>query len=161
MAFPSAMAAGSTSTFKPRSGGEEGAWAAGCCARAIDIDNAVTTTLATHVSFLRDSPETGRMIAIFRDGRNRDASMRARSGDQAYARLESCIGPQPVEQHDEAGTKADKERDVDQAPQQPGQGAVDLQPAEVGDRRAPADRRHGAIVSIAERSGRRSVRDPR
>src|SRR5687767_8083152 len=103
MAFTMAMAAGSTSTLRPRSGGDAGAWVGCCCcwASAVDTDNAVATTLATNMIFIRCSPETGRMIDIFCNGRNRGASVRARPRDQARARLESCIGPHPIEQDDE------------------------------------------------------------
>ena len=39
--------------------------------------------------------------------------------------------------------------------------AAELQPAEVGDGGAPADRRQGAVVAIAERPGRRLAGEPR
>jgi hypothetical chaperone protein len=59
------------------------------------------------------------------DGLSGDACrlMRARPRDQAGARLEGHIGPQPIEHHDQSVLEADQVQHVDHAPQQPGEGA--------------------------------------
>src|SRR5437899_1151782 len=79
--------------------------------------------------------------------------VRIGSGDETGTGLESRVGPQPVEEHDHPVAEADQERHVHDTPQQPGERAANGQPAEIGNGGAPADRRHGAEVAIAERAG--------
>src|SRR5262245_56368982 len=59
--------------------------------------------------------------------------MRTRPGDQPRAGLEGHVGPQPVKDHDQSVPEADQERHVHGAPQQPGERALDSDPAKVSD----------------------------
>src|SRR5215472_10156693 len=77
-----------------------------------------------------------------------------RSGDQPRAALEGDVRPQPFQQHDNPIPKADEEGDVDEAPQQPGETAIEADPAEISDGAAAADGREAAEIAINERCDR-------
>src|SRR5580704_9752003 len=74
--------------------------------------------------------------------------------DQPRAALEGDVVPQPGEGHHEAVPDLDQEEDVDDAPEQPAEEALELQSAELHDRGAPADGGEIALVTIAERCRR-------
>src|SRR5207237_71405 len=69
------------------------------------------------------------------------------AGDQPRAAAISEPGPDPVEEDRHPAAKADQEKDVDDAPEHPGDWASQLDPAEIGDRRVAADRGERALVA--------------
>ena len=71
------------------------------------------------------------------------------------------VRPEPLHRHDEAAAEVDQEIDVGDAPQPPGEPARDLEPAEIGDRRAAPDGGERSGVAIAERSGRLAAGEAR
>src|SRR3954447_18061256 len=71
-------------------------------------------------------------------------------GNQADAALMREVGPRPLGHHDDAVAEADQPEDVQEDPEQPGDVAGDLQAEHVADCRAAADRRHDAVVLVAE-----------
>ena len=74
--------------------------------------------------------------------------------DQPRAAMAADIDPQPVECDGEPVAQADQEEDVGDAPDPPGQAPAQLDPAEIDDGRALADRREIAGIPLGE--GRRS-----
>jgi hypothetical protein len=81
-------------------------------------------------------------------------------GDQPCGMLAAQIDPQPAPGDDEPAARADQEVDMGNAPDPPGQGAFQLEPAEIDDRRAPADGRKTALMAVAERWQRWLLRQP-
>src|ERR1700752_5273856 len=61
------------------------------------------------------------------------------AGNQASTALEGEIGPDPLDENAHPVTKTDEEKDMDNAPEQPGGKAADLDPAEIGHRAATPD----------------------
>src|SRR5205823_7426352 len=73
-----------------------------------------------------------------------------RAGDEARAALEGEVGPQPVEQHGKPVAETDKEVDVNDAPEQPGEAAAQSHCSEIGNGERAADRCQAAEVAIAK-----------
>src|SRR5207245_7474842 len=76
------------------------------------------------------------------------------AGDEARAALVGDVGPEPVEQHRQPVAEADQERDVDGAPEQPGEPAAQLDETEIADRDLAPDGREIAGMPVAERCRR-------
>src|SRR3984885_2529177 len=74
-------------------------------------------------------------------------------GDEARAALVTHINPQPVDRHAQPVADADQKVDVGEAPQPPGELALELDPAEVDHRPPLADR--GQISRVLVAKGRR------
>src|SRR6516225_8624767 len=85
-------------------------------------------------------------------------SIRRRSGgfgeNDPRPAAECDIGPQPIEGHDDARAKTDQEKNMGDAPDQPGGPAKEPQPAESRHRIVPTDRREVALMTVPERRRR-------
>src|ERR1700674_1951014 len=81
--------------------------------------------------------------------------------DEPGAALKGEIRPQPAQRDDQAVAEADQVIDVRQRPDQPGDEAAQVNPAEVDHRRLAPDGGEVAVVAIAEGRRRRPAREPR
>src|SRR3954453_5883985 len=72
------------------------------------------------------------------------------AGDDSRAAFIGDIGPGPIEEDGEAITEPDQKPDVGKCPRQPGKVPAQVNPAEIGDRRLPADRREITVVAIGK-----------
>ena len=67
---------------------------------------------------------------------------------------------QPLERHDQSVAEADQKVDVHDAPGEPAEPSAQPEPAEIGDRLAPADYRQAADIAIPERPRFGSAGEP-
>ena len=81
--------------------------------------------------------------------------------DHAVATVPLEVVPRPVDEHDDPVAEADEEHEVQPQPAEPPERAAEADPeGQLGDGGAPADRGHGALVHVAERSGAFAGRPP-
>src|SRR5262249_12542678 len=64
------------------------------------------------------------------------------------------VAPCPLDQDQQTVLEADDKEEMNKEPRQPGEVAVESQPAEVGDGTGAADRRHAALVLVDKRRHR-------
>src|SRR5262249_4178243 len=70
--------------------------------------------------------------------------------DEPRPALVAGVGQGPLEHHHEAVAEPDEIEDVDEAPHEPGEEAMEAQPRDLGDRRASADDGQRALVEVVE-----------
>ena len=75
---------------------------------------------------------------------------RAPVHDDARVAAEREVGPGPLEHHDQPVPESDQVPDMDEHPQEPGEEPAELEPPDPRDCRGATDRRHDALVEIAE-----------
>jgi hypothetical protein len=77
--------------------------------------------------------------------------LRRGAGDERRTALECEIGPEPIEEHRDPITKPHKKKDMNRAPEQPGEAAGKPHEAEIGDSAIAPDRREIAKVAVTKR----------
>src|SRR6516164_408492 len=101
----------------------------------------------------------GRALAheVFDDGSRRELWCYGKpgciAGDQPRAAAIGEPGPDPVQKDRHSIAEPDQKENVNDAPEDPGREACELEPAEIGDRRVAADGRKRPLVVIAEGRG--------